>query len=342
MPDEPDESACAGRFKEAGREAGTRAAESISCAPTRVHARPEEPARQAESPSDKAFSASHSSLVVAVRNDCIAARCLAMYRNFVAAPAASSISNILAARGSSILTARELRPAARESCPASASASRSPQSSPVPAKPQRPSCAQATRDPASSTTPRIPVLPLDHHVLPEDAFKAESQPLRRPSRRRILRIALPLVAPVAQLFKDVSSHQIHRLGCRRSPLQSWRKHHIAYLDHAICRIHAHQARIAHRTAHRSRHNRKEPRPRQCLSRLLFRRQRLTSSAASLAYGPSAKPLPDLIVAIRPLSKALRHAFCARGERLQRHPSPSQSYRLRRARTGLPVLRHGIR
>src|SRR5689334_17214357 len=46
--------------------------------------------------------------------------------------------------------------------------------------------------------------------LAEEAFVGEAEALRRGTRRRIQRVALPFVAPVAQL-ESALHHQVHRL-----------------------------------------------------------------------------------------------------------------------------------
>ena len=60
----------------------------------------------------------------------------------------------------------------------------------------------------------------------------------------ILRIALPLVAAVAEVFKDVAGHQVHGFSGRGGALQRRRQQDVAHLNHAVGLLHAHVAGIA--------------------------------------------------------------------------------------------------
>jgi len=52
----------------------------------------------------------------------------------------------------------------------------------------------------------VAVAALVHDRLPEDAFEAEAQALRRPTRARVQRVALPLVAPISQFVESPAHH----------------------------------------------------------------------------------------------------------------------------------------
>ena len=55
--------------------------------------------------------------------------------------------------------------------------------------------------------------------LAEHALIGEAQALRRGARRRVQRVAFPLVAAIAELVEDPAHHQVHRLGRGRGALQ---------------------------------------------------------------------------------------------------------------------------
>ena len=91
---------------------------------------------------------------------------------------------------------------------------------------------------------RVAVAALVDHRLPEQPLVLEAQPQRRRPRRRIERVALPLVAPVAELVEHARHHQEHGLGGGRRPLQQRRVVDVADLDHAVGPIDAHEGRHA--------------------------------------------------------------------------------------------------
>ena len=93
---------------------------------------------------------------------------------------------------------------------------------------------------------RIAVAILDDHVLAEDAFKGKAQAQGGAAAGLVFRVALPLVAAVAQVFEDVPGHQVHGFSGGRGALQRRRQQDVADLDHAVCRIDAHVAGVAPR------------------------------------------------------------------------------------------------
>jgi len=82
----------------------------------------------------------------------------------------------------------------------------------------------------------------------------------------ILRVALPLVTPVPQLFEHVAGHQEHRFAGGSSPLQSGSQKNVADFHNAMRRVHAHVAGVAGALHGRFRDDGQKNRRR---SRLLF-------------------------------------------------------------------------
>src|SRR5215831_12819428 len=87
----------------------------------------------------------------------------------------------------------------------------------------------------------VAVAALVDRGLAEHAFVLESQSQRRGTRRRVERVAFPLVAPVAQLVEDAAHHQIHRFGGGWRALQERRIVDAADFDDAGRGIDAHIA-----------------------------------------------------------------------------------------------------
>src|SRR6476646_4236635 len=79
---------------------------------------------------------------------------------------------------------------------------------------------------------RITVAALCDFVLPQNALEYEAIPEGGAPRRRVMRIAFPLVAPVAQRFEDIACEQILRLCCKCRPLECRRVDNMADLNHA--------------------------------------------------------------------------------------------------------------
>src|SRR5688572_23707067 len=92
----------------------------------------------------------------------------------------------------------------------------------------------------------VAVPSLTHHVLSERALVGEPQPLRRAPRRRVERVTLPLVAPVAELVERAAHHEVHRLGGRAPLLEPRRVVDVPHLDRAGLGAYAHEARDSHR------------------------------------------------------------------------------------------------
>src|SRR6185312_6409248 len=82
------------------------------------------------------------------------------------------------------------------------------------------------------------------HVLAEDALEHEAAAQRRAPRRRVERIAFPLVTPVAKLLDGVTGEEVLRLGAERRALQRRCIDDGADLDHPHRRADAHQGRRA--------------------------------------------------------------------------------------------------
>src|SRR5271154_2596108 len=89
---------------------------------------------------------------------------------------------------------------------------------------------------------RVAVAVLDHHVLAEDAFVSESEAQSGLAAGLVERVALPLVAAIAQVVKDVARHQVHGLGSRACALERGRKQDVAHLDNAVGSVNAHERR----------------------------------------------------------------------------------------------------
>ncbi len=91
----------------------------------------------------------------------------------------------------------------------------------------------------------IAVACLVHHGLAEDAFELKAQALGSRDGWRVQAVALPFKAAVAQGVKSVLHQQKLGLGGHGCALQQGRKGHKTHLNHAICRVHAHQRQRAH-------------------------------------------------------------------------------------------------
>src|SRR5215216_2176381 len=57
----------------------------------------------------------------------------------------------------------------------------------------------------------VAAAPFLNHVLAKGSFERESEADRSPPGWSIQRVALPFIAPIAEILEDVASHQIHRL-----------------------------------------------------------------------------------------------------------------------------------
>ena len=80
---------------------------------------------------------------------------------------------------------------------------------------------------------RIAVAAFDDHVLAEDAFEGEAEAQGGAAAGLVVRVALPLVAAVAQVLEDVAGHQVHGLGGGAGALQRGRKQNVADFDDAV-------------------------------------------------------------------------------------------------------------
>ena len=56
---------------------------------------------------------------------------------------------------------------------------------------------------------RVAAMAFHDHVLAKDPLEGEAEPLGRPAAGRVQRVALPFVAAVAAVFKDVPRHEVH-------------------------------------------------------------------------------------------------------------------------------------
>src|SRR5690606_16176966 len=82
--------------------------------------------------------------------------------------------------------------------------------------------------------------------LAEDALEGEAEAQRRLARGEVQGVALPLVAPVAELVEHAVHHQIHRLGRHGRALQRRAEVDVADLDDADRRVDAQVAGEAQR------------------------------------------------------------------------------------------------
>ena len=87
--------------------------------------------------------------------------------------------------------------------------------------------------------------PLYDGGLAERSLVREAEPYGSRARRRVERVALPLIAPVAEL-ECPSHHQVHRLGRRPRPLEERREVDVADLDRPARRVDAQVRRHADR------------------------------------------------------------------------------------------------
>ena len=93
----------------------------------------------------------------------------------------------------------------------------------------------------------VAVAALDDHVLAENPLEGEAEALRGATRRRVERVALPLVAAIAKLLEHITREQILRLGRAGRPLHRRRVHDVADLDHAIGGVDAHEGLVTDRS-----------------------------------------------------------------------------------------------
>src|ERR1035441_8747574 len=84
---------------------------------------------------------------------------------------------------------------------------------------------------------------LDDHVFSENPFKCEAKTEGSAAAGLVFSIAFPLVTPVAQVFKDMTGHQIHGLrGCGGS-LQTRGQEDVADFNDPMRRFYSHEACI---------------------------------------------------------------------------------------------------
>src|SRR5690606_18659300 len=94
----------------------------------------------------------------------------------------------------------------------------------------------------------VAVAALVDDSLAENAFELEAEPRRGRARRRVEAVALPFVAPVAQVVEGAPHQQVLRLGGRGGALELFRIHHMADFDHAVGGVDAHGRQRADRAA----------------------------------------------------------------------------------------------
>lgn len=70
-------------------------------------------------------------------------------------------------------------------------------------------------------------------MLPKHALEREPQPARRPLRRLVQIVRLPLVPAISQVLERVPRHQEHGLGRAARPPQRGRKQHEPHFDDAV-------------------------------------------------------------------------------------------------------------
>lgn len=80
---------------------------------------------------------------------------------------------------------------------------------------------------------------------PKQPLIHKTQPPRRPLRRPIQIIALPLIPPKPQRLKHVPRKQVLHLGRRGRALQRGGVQDGAYFDDAVGEIHVHEGDGAH-------------------------------------------------------------------------------------------------
>jgi len=90
----------------------------------------------------------------------------------------------------------------------------------------------------------VAVAALDDHVLAEDAFKCEAEAQGGLAAGQVFGVALPLVAAVAEIFKDVPGHEVVGLSGGGGALQGGREQDVAHLDYPVGRVNAHVACVA--------------------------------------------------------------------------------------------------
>src|SRR5438552_11285361 len=91
---------------------------------------------------------------------------------------------------------------------------------------------------------RIAISALDYHVLPENPLEGKAETQRRPSGRSIESVALPLIAAISEILKNVPRHQIHGLGRQRGALEARSVENAAHLDHSVRTFDPHIRAIA--------------------------------------------------------------------------------------------------
>lgn len=94
----------------------------------------------------------------------------------------------------------------------------------------------------------VAVAALDHIGLAEDPFELKPKPGRGGTRRRVQRVAFPLISAITEFVECAPHHQIHGLGRSRAPLQQRRVGEAADLDCPSARVDAQVAPDANRLA----------------------------------------------------------------------------------------------
>src|SRR3954471_21030173 len=89
----------------------------------------------------------------------------------------------------------------------------------------------------------VTIAPLDYHVLAEDSFEGKTEAECGPSAGLVFGVALPLVAAIAETFKDVARHQVHGFRRGTGALQGRGEQDVAYFDYAVGRLDAHVAGV---------------------------------------------------------------------------------------------------
>lgn len=86
----------------------------------------------------------------------------------------------------------------------------------------------------------VAVEAFDDHVLAEYAFKCEAKAEGGHAAGVVFGVALPLIAAIAEVVKDVAGHEVHGLSGRSGALQARREHDVAYLGNSMGRLDAHE------------------------------------------------------------------------------------------------------
>lgn len=90
----------------------------------------------------------------------------------------------------------------------------------------------------------VPVVVLHHHVLAKNAFEGEAKPQSGFPAWLVQGIALPFIAPVAEILKHAPHHQEHGFRCCSRALKARRQKDIPHLDNAVRRFDPHEAGIS--------------------------------------------------------------------------------------------------